>query len=99
MVKDSKIVDLDEYRMLKSLSDDLEEFPFDDDFLEDEEDELDSENWNLFEDLTELRKCVDYYEELHEKGEISEKDYYFSKVNLGMLYKQNGLYQRALEQF
>lgn len=32
MVKDSKIVDLDEYRMLRSLSDDLEEFPFDDDF-------------------------------------------------------------------
>ena len=26
MVKDSKIVDLDEYRMLKSLSDDLESF-------------------------------------------------------------------------
>ncbi|WP_205400956.1 tetratricopeptide repeat protein [Streptococcus lutetiensis] len=99
MVKGSKIVDLDEYRMLKALDDELEEFPFDDDFLEDEEDELDSENWNLFEDLTELRKRVDYYQELHEKGEISEKDYYFSKVNLGMLYKQNGPYQRALEQF
>lgn len=99
MVKASKIVDLDEYRMLKALGDELEEFPFDDDFLEDEEDELDSENWNLFEDLTELRKRVDYYQELHENGEISEKDYYFSKVNLGMVYKQNGLYQRALEQF
>ncbi len=62
MVKASKIVDLDEYRMLKALGDELEEFPFDDDFLEDEEDELDSENWNLFEDLTELRKRVDYYQ-------------------------------------
>ncbi|SFR67163.1 hypothetical protein SAMN05216416_0761 [Streptococcus equinus] len=99
MVKGSKIVDLDEYRMLKALDDDLEEFLLDDEFLENEEDELGSENWNLFEDLTELRKRVDYYQELHEKGEISEKDYYFSKVNLGMLYKQNGLYQRALEQF
>ena len=69
MVKASKIVDLDEYRMLKALGDELEEFPFDDDFLEDEEDELDSENWNLFEDLTELRKRVDYYQELHENGE------------------------------
>ena len=85
MVKASKIVDLDEYRMLKALGDELEEFPFDDDFLEDEEDELDSENWNLFEDLTELRKRVDYYQELHENGEISEKDYYFSKVNLGII--------------
>ena len=33
MVKASKIVDLDEYRMLKALGDELEEFPFDDDFL------------------------------------------------------------------
>ena len=43
MVKASKIVELDEYRMLKALCDALVEFRFDVGFLEDEEDALDSE--------------------------------------------------------
>lgn len=101
MVKGSKIIDLEEYRLLKAFDDEFshEEIAGDDDFWEDEEAELGYESWNLYEDLTELRKRVDYYQALYEKHEVSDRDYYFSKVNLGMLYKQNGLYQRALEQF
>ncbi|MBJ7541445.1 hypothetical protein JG537_06905 [Streptococcus sp. SL1232] len=101
MVRDSKIINLEEYRFLRACDDEFshEEIAGDDDFWEDEDDALNSETWNLYEDLTELKKRVDYYQELFEKNEISERDYYFSKVNLGMLYKQNGLYQRALEQF
>ncbi|VED90830.1 DNA-binding protein [Streptococcus equinus] len=98
MVKDGKIIDLAEYRVLKEFNelefiDDIE----DDDFFDDED--FVSVNWNLFEDLSELKKRVDYYQSLYEKSEISDKDYYFSKVNLGMLYKQNGLYQKAIEEF
>ncbi|WP_423216508.1 tetratricopeptide repeat protein [Streptococcus equinus] len=98
-MKDSKIVDLAEYRYLKELSE-LELIgDTADDFFDDVDDDFESMNWNLFEDLSELKKRVDYYQVLYEKSEISDKDYYFSKVNLGMLYKQNGLYQKALEQF
>lgn len=79
MVRDSKIINLEEYRFLRACDDEFshEEIAGDDDFWEDEDDALNSETWNLYEDLTELKKRVDYYQELFEKNEISERLLFF----------------------
>ncbi len=114
MMKDSKIINLEQYRQLKELEDDY----FYDDFFEMSNDDLEhfkddfildgnelktTENLDGFLDIKELEKISKQYDLLIEKKVIDlnkdSADYFFSKVNLALLYRQNGLYQKSLEIF